>query len=160
MSNEYEAPYGQSEPNEGGGSGGGGNGGGGNGGNGRSSLNVFGVVESIILAMSVGLMLWVANLVVEHGKILAAHDTMLKVDDSRLDSLEVRGSPSLGAHMVEENSELSAVRARLDKMEAAVLILQTTPGELRAISVRLESIKEAQVRMERALDDATTRLKP
>lgn len=155
MSNEYEAQYEQSEPNE--------SGGGKASGNGRSSsLNLFSVIESVILAMSVGLMLWVANLVVEHGKILASHDTTLKVDDNRLDSLESRGSPTLGAHVVEENAELSAMRARLDKMESAVVILQSTPGELRAIAVRLESIKEAQIRMEKALDEAAiaARAKP
>lgn len=120
----------------------------------KPPLNLFAVIESVILAMSVGLMLWVANLVVEHGKILASHDTLLKLDNDRLDVLEGRGSPSLIAHVVEEGATLSAIKARLDKMEAAVLVLQTTPGELRAISVRLESIKEAQTRMEKALDEA------
>lgn len=118
----------------------------------KASFNLFSVIESVILAMSVGLMLWVANLVVEHGKILASHDTTLKIDNSRLESLEGKGSPSLVAHVVEENAELAAVRARLDKMEAAVVALQSTPGELRAIAVRLEGIKEAQTRMEKALD--------
>lgn len=143
MPNEYDAPVSE------------GNGGNGNG-NSRvekSSLNLFSVIESVILAMSVGLMLWVANLVVEHGKILSSHDTLLKVNDSRLDTLEGRGSPGLIAHIVEENSDMTAMRARLDKMEAAVVVLQTTPGELRAISVRLEGIKEAQTRMEKTLDE-------
>lgn len=120
----------------------------------KASLNLFSVIESVILAMSVGLMLWVANLVVEHGKILASHDTLLKVDSSRLETLEGRGSPGLVAHVVEENAELTAIRARMDKLETAVVALQATPGELRAISVRLEGIKEAQTRMEKALDDA------
>ena len=123
----------------------------------KASLNLFSVIESVILAMSVGLMLWVANLVVEHGKILASHDTMLKVDNNRLDSLESRGSPGLVAHVVEENAELTAIRARLDKMETAVVALQATPGELRAISVRLEGIKEAQTRMEKALEGVIRR---
>ena len=146
MSSDYE----QNEPNQPNDSGG----------NGRSSLNLFSVIESVILAMSVGLMLWVANLVVEHGKILSSHATMLQIDNSRLDTIESRGSPSLAAHVVEDNAEMSAVRARLDKVESAVVVLQATPGELRAITVRLEGIKEAQTRMEKALDAVAARTKP
>ena len=138
MPSDYE----QNEPNEP-------NDGGGNG----RSLNLFGVIESVILAMSVGLMLWVSNLVVEHGKIISSHATMLQLDNSRLDAIESRGSPTLAAHVQEDNAEMGAIRARLDKMESAVVVLQTTPGELRAISVRLEGIKEAQTRIEKTLDE-------
>ena len=123
----------------------------------KPGLNLFNVIESVILAMSVGLMLWVANLVVEHGKLLSSHDTMLKIDDARLDSLESRGSPTLSAHMSEDAAEMSALRLRLDKVEAALLILQSTPSELKAIAVRLESIKEAQTRMEKSLDEVARR---
>ena len=118
----------------------------------RQIANLFNVVESIILAMSVGLMLWVANLVVEHGKMLASHETSLKQAASRLDSLELKGSPVLSAHMLENNSELTGLRQRVDKIETAVLLLQATPGELKTIGVRLESLHEGQIRLEKAIE--------
>jgi len=120
--------------------------------NGRARANVFNVVESVVLAMSVGLMLWVANLAVEHGKILSSHETVLKSDANRLDTLESRGSPNLAAHVTENISDLNAMRQRLDKMEAAVLLLQTTPGKLEAISVRLEGLRDGQLRLEKTLE--------
>lgn len=122
----------------------------------KPTLSLFNVVESVVLAMSVGLMLWVANLVVEHGRILSSHETLLKVDDTRIDALENRGSSPLNSHVMQSNSEMSALRARVDKVESAVVALQATPGELRAIGVRLDGIKEAQSRMEKSLDDVTS----
>lgn len=123
----------------------------------KPGMNLFNVVESVILAMSVGLMLWVANLVVEHGKILSSHETLLKVDDARISSLEDRGSPSLTAHVREDAADMTALRGRLDKVESAILALQATPGELKAISVRLEGIKETQARMEKTLDTVVSK---
>ena len=118
----------------------------------KQGANIFAVVESVVLTMSVGLMLWVANLVVEHGRTLASHDTTLRATDNRLDALETHGSSSLMSHVTQDDAELTAVRARLDKIETAIAALQSTPGELRAIAVRLEGIKETQARIEHALE--------
>lgn len=118
----------------------------------RPKANIFNVVESVVLAMSVGLMLWVANLVVKHGEILSAHTTSLQVDDDRLDSLESRGSPTLAAHVTENISDLNAMRQRLDKLDTALLALQATPGKLETISVRLEGLREGQLRLEKTLE--------
>jgi len=118
----------------------------------RAIANIFNVVESVVLAMSVGLMLWVANLVVEHGKMLASHETSIRAADSRLSELENRGSRNLASHVTQDEQQAMAVTERLSKLESAVLLLQTTPGELKAISVRLEGLREGQLRLEKTLE--------
>ena len=102
--------------------------------------------------MSVGLMLWVANLVVEHGKALASHETSLRANESRLTDLENRGSRNLASHVMQDDVSMTAMSDRLGKLESAVVLLQTTPGELKAISVRLEGLREGQLRLEKALE--------
>jgi len=118
----------------------------------RSVANIFNVIESVVLAMSVGLMLWVANLAVEHGKTLASHETSIRASDIRLSELENRGSRNLASHVTQDDQQALAVADRLGKLESAVVLLQTTPGELKAISVRLEGLREGQLRLEKALE--------
>ena len=118
----------------------------------RAIANIFNVIESVVLAMSVGLMLWVANLAVEHGKALASHETSIRSTDTRLADLENRGSRNLASHVTQDDASMTAMSDRLGKLESAVVLLQTTPGELKAISVRLEGLREGQLRLEKTLE--------
>lgn len=114
---------------------------------------VYNVVESVILAMSVGLMVWMCNVVISQGQILASHTTMLIADDKRLSEIESAGSKNLISHVKSDDQRVADITARIDKLETAVLALQSTPGELKANSVRLDSLREGQARIEKLLDD-------
>ena len=53
---------------------------------------------------------------------------------------------------MQDDVSMTAMSDRLGKLESAVVLLQTTPGELKAISVRLEGLREGQLRLEKALE--------
>src|SRR5512139_17049 len=107
---------------------------------------VYNVVESVILAMSVGLMVWLANLVIEQGRTLSAHSTMLSVNSGRLDTLEMRGSRPLETHVKDDDSRILDLKNRLEKVESAVLNLATVP-------VKIDNMSDTQKRIERMLED-------
>jgi hypothetical protein len=113
---------------------------------------IYNVVESVILAMSVGMMVWLASTVIVQGNLLQRVAVRQENALGRLDTLEVRGSPALMAHEKEDQSRVDDIKIRVDKLEAAVLILQATPGELKAISVSLGTLHESQRRIEERLD--------
>lgn len=113
---------------------------------------VYNVVESVILAMSVGLMVWLANVVIIHGNMIERVSTKQEGVVNRVDRLESTGSPALQAHEKEDQSRVDDLKIRVDKLEAAVLILQATPGELKAIQVSLDTLHESQKRIEERLD--------
>jgi chromosome segregation ATPase len=113
---------------------------------------VYNVVESVILGMSVGLMVWLSNVVITHGQQLARQETRVESVDTRVNRLEIAGSPALVAHEKEDQARIDDIKLRVDKLEAAVIVLQATPGELKAISVSLETLHESQKRIEERLD--------
>jgi hypothetical protein len=113
---------------------------------------IYNIVESVILGMSVGLMVWLANVVVAHGNQLARDEARQEGIDIRLSKLELTGSPALIAHEREDQQRVDDLKDRVAKMETAVLALQSTPGELKAISVSLETLHESQKRIEERLD--------
>lgn len=114
---------------------------------------IYNIVESVILLMSVGLMLWMCRIVIDHGNTLASHTTELKADNIRLDRIEVRGSEGLQSHVKEDDTRITDMKSRLDRLESAVIALQSAPGELKAISARLDAMRESQSRIERAIEE-------
>lgn len=118
----------------------------------RMSL-AYNVVETVILLMSIGLVSWCCIQVIEHGKSLARDDTRIGMNSARLDTLETKGSVGLLTHAKEDDSRVGEIKARLDKLESAVIALQSAPGELKAISARLDSLREGQARIERMFED-------
>lgn len=116
---------------------------------------VYNVVESVILAMSVGLMVWLSNVVINHGNTLASQGTQIGVNTGRLDKLETGGSPRLSAHEAMDDRRIEGIDKRLEKLESAVIALQSAPGELKAISARLDALQTGQYRIERLFEEHT-----
>lgn len=113
---------------------------------------VYNVVESVILAMSVGLVVWLSQIVIIHGNLLERISTRQDSVILRVDRLEVVGSPALIAHEKSDDARVDDIRARVEKLEAAVMVLQATPGELKAIAVSLQTLHESQLRIEERLN--------
>jgi hypothetical protein len=111
-----------------------------------------------VLAMSVGLMVWLANVVIAHGNTLASQGAIIGGISSRVEIIESQGSRSLGSHITLDNQRVDELTKRMEKLESAVLALQSAPGELKAINARLDSLKEGQTRMENMLSDHLKRL--
>jgi hypothetical protein len=118
---------------------------------------VYNVVESVILAMSVGLMVWLSNVVIGHGNDISRISTRQQTVYERVDRLETIGSPSLVAHERSDEQRVTDIKLRVDKLEAAVIVLQGTPGELKAIGVSLQTLHEGQKRIEERLDKVTNK---
>jgi hypothetical protein len=113
---------------------------------------IYNVIMTTMTTIMLGLGGWMAQTIVLHGNTLASQGTQIKINTERIDRVENIGSPQLNSHVQEDNSRIAAHQARLEKLEAAVLTLQATPGELKAISVELRGLKEGQLRIEKALE--------
>ena len=119
----------------------------------NTRATLFNTVGPVLLALGVGFMfLWVASMVVEHGKILATHLGELKSHEARLAVIESGGNRGLASHLTEDAAHEVATGSRLDKLEQALLLLQQTPGELKAIGSRLDGLHDGQVRLEKMLE--------
>ena len=108
------------------------------------------IVQSIILAMSVGLLVWVAALVVKHGEILAAHSVMLPQLDGRVVTLETRGSSALTSHVASDEAIATSTKGRLDKVESSALLVAALQGDVKIIIVRLDDLRLAVQRLEKS----------
>ena len=118
----------------------------------QKARSVAAIVESVVLAMSVGLMLWLANVVIAHGNVLSAHSTQIEINTSRLTVLETSGTPGLRAHETEDNTRIGAHAERIVKLENALLVLQATPGTLQGLIIEIRGLREGQARIEKALE--------
>lgn len=114
---------------------------------------VYNVVESVILLVAVGMTTWTAHTVITQGNTLSSHSNQIGVNTGRLDKIEGAGSAGLQAHVREDDRRVLDIDKRLEKLEQAVIALQSAPGELKAMNARLESLGQSQVRIERALDE-------
>lgn len=95
---------------------------------------------------------WMLSTLLEVVKIQASQGTQIKVNTERIDRVENIGSPQLATHVKDDDTRIAAHQARIEKLEAAVLALQATPGELKAIGVELRNLSEGQHRIEKALE--------
>lgn len=118
---------------------------------------VYNVIETAILLFCVGLCTWNAKMVFSHEREMGEIRTQLNADekseDKRLTELESGGSRGLQSHVKSDDQRVADMTARIEKLESAVLALQSIPGELKANSVRLDSLREGQSRIEKALDE-------
>jgi nitric oxide reductase large subunit len=87
-----------------------------------NTITVFSVVEAIILAMSVGLLCWLAAKVVGLAELVSMHGTQV-ID----------------------------IQQRVGKLETAALLAATVPGKLDTITAHIEALKEGQLRIENSL---------
>ena len=117
---------------------------------------IYGVVMAVILAMSVLLTAWTASKAVSLGELVSTLQASVSENSTRLDYLEKYGSRTLEAHVSSDDARVIDIKARLDKLESAVLVLLSTPGELKAMGVQLEALKEGQERIEKSLSSKPT----
>lgn len=109
---------------------------------------VYNVVESVILAMTVGLNVWLASLVIVHGNVLASHGTQIGINTDSIIRFGAAGTPSLATHEKEDKAIAEAHEQRLQKLEQAVISL----SELKGIAIEIRSLHEGQIRIEEALE--------
>ena len=110
---------------------------------------VYNVVESVILAMTVGLNVWLASLVITHGNVLASHETKLDTHTGLLMRYGSIGTPGLAAHEGEDKAIAKAHEERIQRLEQAVIAF----SELKGIAVEIRGLHEGQVRIEEALKE-------
>lgn len=114
---------------------------------------VYNVFEATILAIMVFISQWCIRTIIDHGNTLASMNTEITATDKRVDRIETRGSSGLESHIKEADSRAKSTDMRIDKLESAVLALQSAPGELKAISVRLDGLREGQARIEKMFEE-------
>ena len=122
--------------------------------NNRAS-RIYNVVESVILGVSVLLVAWTAQRVISYGELLANHSANISTNTGRLNILEDRGSRGLESHSKTDDQRDSQLGERINKLEMALLLLQSVPGEIRAIGTQLEVLAEGQRRMELRLSNSS-----
>lgn len=110
---------------------------------------IYNVIEAVILGMSVLLICWVARTVIDHGQELSTHRTQININTARVGDIDLRGSRATEGLA----NRLDTITKQVDEMRLAIVALQAAPGELKAINVRLDSIKEGQGRIEKQLDE-------
>lgn len=116
---------------------------------------IYNVVEAVILGMAVLMNVWNSKMVINHESQIAKEETKNAALDVRMTRVETGGSSSLVAHEKEDDQRVSDLKMRVEKLETAVLTLQSTPGELKAIGVSLQTLHEGQKRIEERLDKVT-----
>lgn len=121
---------------------------------------IYNVVESVVLLFAVGLTTWTAHTVIAQGNTLASHGAILDANTRRLEQFEVSGSRGLGEHEKEDNARINELNRRVAATEAAVLVLQPTPGKLEVIAVEMKAIREGQARIEKSLEEHMSKTSP
>lgn len=86
--------------------------------------SIFNVIEAIIVAMSVGLLCWLAAKVVGLAELVSMH-----------------------------GNQIVDIASRVNRLETAVLVAAQTPGKLEAVAVRLDHLMEGQRRFERLMEE-------
>lgn len=114
---------------------------------------IYNAIEAMILLACTGAVGFGAGQLIDQGKAIVSISTRVAINTTRLDRIEDKGSVGLQTHEREDNTRIVELRARLDKVEAAIIALQQTPGKLEAISEQIKSIQAGQVRIERMVED-------
>lgn len=115
--------------------------------------NASEIIQTVVLSGLTVALCFMFNAVINHGNALAVHNSQIHATETRVTTLEDKGSRSLETHVREDDTRVVDLKARLDKVEAAVLLLQSMPGEIRAANVRLDAIRDGQTRIEKSLDE-------
>jgi hypothetical protein len=113
---------------------------------------IYNVVISVLLAVSVGLVCWTADKVIEHERELGKLDVRQQDVIAKVDIIETHGSRSLEAHIKDDDTRVAEIKDRVSKVETAILSLQNAATELKAVNVRLDTLKEGEERIERAIE--------
>lgn len=124
---------------------------------GKGTLKIVGgVLQAVITAVIVIMLGIMVNTVILQGNLIAQHSTQFATTADRLLVLEQKGSRSMEVYAAKAED----IAKRVERLEAAVLVLQTAPGELKAINVRLDMLQESQKRIEQGLKEHMKNGKP
>jgi hypothetical protein len=115
---------------------------------------VYNVVESVILAMTVGLNVWLASLVIVHGNVLASHGTQIGINTDAIIRYGAIGTPGLATHEGEDKAIAKAHEERIQRLEQTVIAF----SELKGIAVEIRGLHEGQLRIEEALKEHLKKL--
>lgn len=110
---------------------------------------IFNVAESVVVAVMVYMTTRIVNTQILHGEELASHRTEIRNIDSRVENIDMKGSRAVESLTV----EVGTIKREMIEVRQAITILQTAPGELKAINVRLDGLVDGQKRIEKALDE-------
>ena len=119
--------------------------------NGKNGL-IYNIIVTVVLAASIGLTCWTASETVALGKLVSSLNTQVILDAKRIEIIESVGSSTLQAHIQSDDARVVDIKDRLNKEEAALLVLQSTPGELKAINIRLDNLNETLNRVEKQVN--------
>ena len=108
---------------------------------------VYNIDKSEVTAAMVYGLQWTASTLWELSKTQAAQGNQIKVNTDGITDLRATGSPGLRSHEAEDTARIAAHNARIEKLEAAVIILQQTPGELKGIAAEMRGLREGQMRI-------------
>ena len=110
---------------------------------------IFNITESVVVAIMVYMTTKIMANQIQHGEELAAHRTQLAISTGRIETIDTKGSRAVESM----GSEISNINKQMIEMRTAIITLQTAPGELKAMNVRLENLVEGQKRIERQLEE-------
>lgn len=114
---------------------------------------LFNSVIGALTAICLGLLAYDAKVLVEQGQTIAVLHNQVQSVSGRVDKLEGSGSPNLMSHVKDDDNRIGEIKVRLDKLEAAFMGIASLPGELKAISARLDMLDRGQIRIENSLDE-------
>lgn len=100
------------------------------------------------MALCLSLLAYDAKVLVAQGEVVAVLQSKVEDHRDRLIKLEGSGSESLRTHVKDDDTRVQDIKDRISKLESAYLLLSSMPGELKAISARLDGLQEGQRRIE------------
>lgn len=121
--------------------------------NGNASLwrAIYGTITLVV----VGVQAWTAKTLVAHEAQISVLQSRDEDKQSRLASLESKGSTALQNHEAQADQRISNINKDLDRHESSVVSLNTTvatiPGKLDTMAERMNNIERSQARVEAAL---------
>lgn len=119
----------------------------------ESKSKVWDTILGVLVAISLGLGGWGGSKIVEHEKLMAELGNQMRVNTDRLALIESGGSRALDSHVKVDDQRVNDMRQDIVRLEGAIVQIATMPGEIKAIGIRLDSLKEGQVRIEKAVED-------
>ena len=114
---------------------------------------VYNVAMTVVTAMMVFGAQWMMTTMLDITKQQAAQGNQIHVNTERLGKIETTGSSGLQSHEMKDETRFTASTDRMEKLEAAGLILQQTPGELKSLAVEMRGLREGQLRIEESLKE-------
>jgi len=114
---------------------------------------IYNVAMTVVTSLMVFGAQWMMTTMWDITKQQAAQGNQVHVNTERLNKIETSGSSGLLSHETKDEARFMASSDRMEKLEAAVLILQQTPGELKSLAAEMRGLREGQLRIEESLKE-------